>query len=56
MQESHKGRQLTTTDFNALMENLIAAMDVKHISIAAQNRLLVQLAPMRHDIISQGWI
>lgn len=53
MEESHTGLNLTPSDFNALVENLQAAMTEQGIAIPAQNRLLVRLAPMRGQIIDR---
>ncbi|MEX6501032.1 group I truncated hemoglobin [Pseudomonas zhanjiangensis] len=53
MEESHKGQQLTPSDFNALVENLQDAMDAEGISVPAQNRLLARLAPMRGEVIDR---
>nr|WP_298142379.1 group 1 truncated hemoglobin [uncultured Pseudomonas sp.] len=53
MEESHKGQQLTPSDFNALVENLQAAMSAEGIAMPAQNRLLARLAPMRGQIIDR---
>lgn len=51
--ESHKGQNLTRSDFNALVENLIASMDAEKIPVPAQNRLIARLAPMRGDVIEK---
>lgn len=53
MEESHTGLNLTPSDFNALVENLQAAMTEQGIAIPAQNRLLARLAPMRGQIIDR---
>lgn len=53
MAESHKGQNLTRSDFNALVEDLIDAMDAEGISVPNQNRLLARLAPMRGDVIEK---
>ncbi|MHA6492854.1 group I truncated hemoglobin [Pseudomonas borbori] len=53
MEESHKGQNLTPSDFNALVENLQAAMTAEGVPITAQNRLLARLAPMREQIIDR---
>lgn len=53
MQESHKGLALTPSDFNALVEDLQAAMTEEGVSIPAQNRLLARLAPMRGQVIDR---
>jgi len=53
MQESHKGLALTPSDFNALVEDLQAAMTAEGVPIPTQNRLLARLAPMRSQVIDQ---
>jgi hemoglobin len=53
MEESHKGQQLTPSDFNALVENLQDAMDQQGIAVTTQNRLLARLAPMREQVIDR---
>jgi len=53
MEESHKGLALTPSDFNALVEDLQAAMTAEGVSIPAQNRFLARLAPMRSQVIDQ---
>lgn len=53
MEEIHKGLQLTRSDFNALVEDLIAAMEAQSVPVPAQNRLLARLAPMRGQIIER---
>ncbi|WP_341304980.1 group 1 truncated hemoglobin [Pseudomonas sp. TMP25] len=53
MEESHKGQNLTPSDFNALVENLQAAMSSQGVAMPAQNRLLARLAPMRAQIIDR---
>ncbi|MEK8080947.1 group I truncated hemoglobin [Pseudomonas sp. XK-1] len=53
MEESHTGLDLTPSDFNALVENLQAAMTDQGVAITAQNRLLARLAPMREQIIDR---
>lgn len=53
MAEAHKGQNLTRSDFNALVENLIAAMDAEKIPVPTQNRLIARLAPMRGEVIEK---
>jgi hemoglobin len=53
MEESHKGQNLTPSDFNALVENLQDAMTTQGVAIPAQNRLLARLAPMRAQVIDR---
>ena len=52
MAESHEGLAITEADFNALVEDLVAAMDARGIPRRAQNRLLARLAPIHRDIVS----
>nr|WP_283184569.1 group 1 truncated hemoglobin [Pseudomonas sp. PMCC200367] len=53
MAESHKGQNVSRSDFNALVEDLIAAMDDQEIAVPVQNRLIAQLAPMRGEVIEK---
>ena len=53
MEESHKGQNLTPSDFNALVENLQEAMSAQNVPMPAQNRLLARLAPMRGQVIDR---
>lgn len=46
----HTGMNINEADFNALVEDLQAAMTFRQIPLAAQNKLLARLAPMRGDI------
>lgn len=51
MAESHKGQNLSRSDFNALVEDLLAAMDKEGIAVPVQNRLIARLAVMRGEVI-----
>ncbi len=53
MEEVHKGLKLTRSDFNALVEDLVAAMETQGVPVPVQNRLLARLAPMRGQIIER---
>ncbi|MFP6860364.1 group I truncated hemoglobin [Pseudomonas sp.] len=53
MEESHKGQNLTPSNFNALVENLQDAMSAQGVPMPAQNRLLARLAPMRAQVIDR---
>ena len=53
MYKSHKGLHLNVGEFNALVEGLQFAMDDYEIPFWTQNRLLVLLAPMEHDIVTR---
>ena len=50
MRELHAAMAITDTQFNALAENLILAMEDNDIPISAQNRLIKQLLPLYPDI------
>lgn len=50
MRESHSAMNVTETQFNALTENLILAMEQNGVTTGAQNRLLALLAPLHEDI------
>ncbi|MEB0121737.1 group 1 truncated hemoglobin [Pseudomonas sp. CCI1.2] len=53
MAEVHKGQHLTRSDFNALVEDLIDAMDSQHIPVPTQNGLIAKLAPLRGEVIEK---
>jgi hemoglobin len=50
MRELHSDMAITDTQFNALAENLILAMEKNDIPTGAQNRLIKQLVPLYSDI------
>ena len=52
MAESHAGLAIGEADFNALVEDLVDAMEARGIPRTAQNRLLRRLAAMHGDIVS----
>lgn len=51
MEDVHGGMMINENHFNALVDDLILAMEATGISVGAQNQLLAILAPMRDDII-----
>lgn len=53
MQQVHAGHNYTNTEFNALVDNLILAMEKRSIPVTTQNRLLKLLAPSYNDIVYQ---
>jgi hemoglobin len=53
MTAAHKGLHLTNADFNAVVEDLQAAMDKVGVPFAVQNRFLARLAPMQHQVVSK---
>ncbi|MEM9233066.1 MAG: group 1 truncated hemoglobin [Pseudomonadota bacterium] len=52
MADSHMGHDITPAHFNALVEDLQAAMDDADIPFRTQNRLLALLAPMKRDVVT----
>jgi hemoglobin len=42
---------VTEGDFNAIVENMMAAMDKAEVPLGPQNRLLARLATFRGEII-----
>lgn len=53
MVETHKGLNVTRSDFNALVEDLIASMDKEGIAVPVQNRLIERLAALRGEVIER---
>lgn len=53
LEESHKGQNLSPSHFNALVENLQAAMDSQGVPTPVQNRLLARLAALRGQVIEK---
>ncbi len=53
MKEVHQGLGLSNMQFNALVEDLQAAMDRSGISSRTQNKLLALLAPMQRTIVTK---
>ena len=53
MTVTHKGLHLTNANFNALVEDLQAAMDALNIPFTTQKRFLARLAPMQHDVVTR---
>jgi len=53
MADAHKALGLRNADFNAVVEDLQAAMDHAGVPYAVQTRLLARLAPMQHDVVTK---
>ncbi len=53
MVATHKGLHLTNANFNALVEDLQAAMSSCSIPFAVQNRFLARLAPYQHEVVTR---
>lgn len=51
MADVHRGMNVSETQFNAVVEGLIAAMTSQRIVVPVQNRLLKRLAAERGDVI-----
>mgnify|MGYP000882688927 CR=1 FL=1 len=51
MIDTHAGMGVTEGDFNAIVENMMAAMDKAEVPLGPQNRLLARLATFRGEII-----
>lgn len=51
MRVVHAGHQYTDTEFNAIVDNLIRAMETRKIPVASQNQLLALLAPSYRDVV-----
>lgn len=53
MLQVHAGHNYTNTEFNAIVDDLILAMEKRNIPITTQNRLLALLAPAYKDVVYQ---
>jgi hemoglobin len=53
MEDSHKGLNIKSADFNALVEDLQIAMTKNNIPERSQNKLLAKLAPLNKQIIKK---
>jgi hemoglobin len=53
MKEAHKGMGVSVADFNALVEDLVAALDKFKVGEKEKNELLGVLGPMQADIVEK---
>lgn len=53
MLESHRGMNITQAEFNALVEDLVAALDTYNVPTTEKNDLLAILGPMQTDIVGR---
>lgn len=53
MKAVHAGHNYTNTEFNAIVDDLILAMEQLNIPVTTQNRLLAKLAPTYKDVVYQ---
>jgi hemoglobin len=51
MRETHDGMQVTAGEFDALVEDLVATLDVFDVPKPEQEELLALLGPMRDEIV-----
>jgi hemoglobin len=51
MKDSHRGMGLSDADFNALVEDLVVALDKHNVGAREKNELLSALGMMRGDIV-----
>ena len=51
MKSTHAGMKITTADFNALVEDLVASLDKFKVPDAEKKELLGILGPMKKDIV-----
>jgi len=54
MKTAHQGMNITQAAFNALDEDLNAAMDKNNVPISAQNDLTGKLAPMEQPVVTRN--
>ena len=53
MREAHQQLNVTNADFDALVEDLVAALDHFHVGAREQSDLLAILGPMRREIVTR---
>ncbi|MDN7123359.1 group 1 truncated hemoglobin [Pseudidiomarina sp. 1APP75-32.1] len=53
MVEVHRGMAITRAEFNAVVEDLIAAMEAEGVPTATQNKLLARLAELHGEIVAR---
>ncbi|MEK6325132.1 MAG: group 1 truncated hemoglobin [Acidobacteriota bacterium] len=53
MKTAHKGMGITDADFNALVEDLVKALDKFNVGATEKNELLGALGPMKGDMVEK---
>jgi hemoglobin len=53
MKTAHKGMGISSDDFNALVEDLVKALDKFNVGATEKNELLGALGPMKGDIVEK---
>jgi hemoglobin len=48
---THQGMRITNDDFNALVQDLVAALEKFNVPVQEKNELLALLGPMKKDIV-----
>lgn len=51
MKHTHVGMQISTADFKALVQDLVAALDKFNVPAGEKSELLALLGPMQKDIV-----
>ena len=51
MVTTHQGMKITNNDFNALVQDLVAALDKFNVPAQEKNELLALLGPMKKEIV-----
>jgi hemoglobin len=54
MKEAHAGLGITSADFDALVADLVKALDQNHVKPADKEELLAILAKMRTDVVEKA--
>ena len=49
--EVHRGMRIRQREFNAVVEDLVRAMEARGIATPVQNRVLARLAPLREQVV-----
>jgi hemoglobin len=53
MKSAHAGMQISGADFDAIVEDLVAALDNFKVGAAEKMQLLGVLGPMKKDIVTK---
>ena len=53
MKTAHAGMGITDADFNALVEDLVGALDKFKVGEKEKNELLGALGPMKKDVVEK---
>ena len=56
MKDTHAGMGVTTADFNALVEDLVATLNKFKVGKTEQDELLAILGPMQKDIVEKQYL